>query len=64
MRRIDLSHVVAHGLVTYPGLPAPTLRDHLSQCANAICDRPNEAIVAAMHGMVVRVSANLDNRLL
>jgi len=28
---IDVSHVVAHGTVTYPGLPAPIISDHLSR---------------------------------
>ena len=30
MRLIELSHVVADGTVTYPGLPAPRVSDHLS----------------------------------
>jgi kynurenine formamidase len=30
MRLIDLSHTVSDGLVTYPGLPAPVITDHLS----------------------------------
>ena len=30
MRLLDLSHTVTHGLVTYPGLPAPSITDHLS----------------------------------
>jgi arylformamidase len=30
MRLVDLSHTVTHGLVTYPGLPAPVITDHLS----------------------------------
>jgi arylformamidase len=28
---IDLSHTVEHGLVTYPGLPAPVVSDYLSR---------------------------------
>ncbi len=28
---IDLSHAIEHGLVTYPGLPAPVISDHLSR---------------------------------
>lgn len=28
---IDLSHVVEHGLATYPGLPAPVICDYLSR---------------------------------
>lgn len=30
-RRIDLSHTVEDGMVTYPGLPGPTIRDFLSR---------------------------------
>jgi arylformamidase len=28
---IDLSHVIVDGLTTYPGLPGPTISDHLSR---------------------------------
>jgi arylformamidase len=28
---VELSHVIEDGLVTYPGLPAPVIRDHLSR---------------------------------
>jgi kynurenine formamidase len=34
MRLVDLSHAVHDGLVTYPGLPAPAIRDHLSRAAS------------------------------
>jgi arylformamidase len=30
MRLVDLTHVVENGMVTYPGLPAPQITDHLS----------------------------------
>jgi kynurenine formamidase len=30
-RVIDLSHVIREGLVTYPGLPAPTITSHLTR---------------------------------
>lgn len=30
-RLVDLSHVVADGTVTYPGLPAPVIDDHLAR---------------------------------
>ncbi|MDC0709118.1 cyclase family protein [Stigmatella sp. ncwal1] len=30
-RLIELSHVVHHGMVTYPGLPAPELTDHMTR---------------------------------
>jgi arylformamidase len=31
MSRIDLSHVITEGLVTYPGLPSPVIGTHLSR---------------------------------
>jgi len=31
---IDLSHVIADGTITYPGLPAPVITDHLSRVAS------------------------------
>ena len=34
MKYIDLSHVITSGMVTYPGLPAPTVTDHLSREAS------------------------------
>ena len=30
MRLIDLSHPIEHGMVTYKGLPAPVICDHLT----------------------------------
>lgn len=30
-RLVDLSHVVRHGMTTYPGLPGPRIEDHLSR---------------------------------
>ena len=33
-RLIELSHVIRHGTVTYPGLPAPEVSDHLSREAS------------------------------
>jgi len=34
VRLVDLSHTVAHGLVTYPGMPAPVIGEHLSREAS------------------------------
>lgn len=34
MRFVDLSHAVEHGVVTYRGLPAPIVCDHLSRVAS------------------------------
>lgn len=30
MRLVDLSHVVDHEMITYPGLPGPRIGEHLS----------------------------------
>lgn len=30
-RHVDLSHVITDAMVTYPGLPAPTITDHLTR---------------------------------
>ena len=34
VRLIDVSHVVEHGMVTYKGLPAPVISDHLTREAS------------------------------
>jgi kynurenine formamidase len=34
MKLIDLSHEIEHAMVTYPGLPAPVLSEHLSRPAS------------------------------
>jgi len=34
MKYVDLSHVITGGMVTYPGLPAPSISDHLSREAS------------------------------
>src|SRR2546430_447021 len=33
-RLVDLSHTIEHGMVTYPGLPAPVINDWLSRDAS------------------------------
>ncbi|NGN64839.1 cyclase family protein [Streptomyces sp. A7024] len=33
-RLVELSHVVREGMITYPGLPGPTISDHLSREAS------------------------------
>jgi arylformamidase len=30
-RLVDVSHTVEHGMITYKGLPAPVISDHLSR---------------------------------
>ena len=39
MRLVDLSHTVSDGLITYPGLPAPTISEHLTfEASHAVYD--------------------------
>ena len=33
---IDLSHTIEHGMLTYKGLPAPLICDHLSREASKV----------------------------
>ena len=33
MQHIDLSHVISDGMETYPGLPTPSISDHLTRAA-------------------------------
>lgn len=33
-RHVELSHVIRHGMVTYPGLPTPEISEHLSRQAS------------------------------
>lgn len=33
-KMVDLSHVVEHGMITYPGLPAPVITEHLTREAS------------------------------
>lgn len=35
MRLVDLSQVIEHGMITYPGLPGPEISEHLSFDASA-----------------------------
>lgn len=44
-RVVDLSHPIAEGMVTYPGLPAPTITPHLTRAAldlDTLVDLPAE----------------------
>lgn len=34
MKYVDLSHTITSGMITYPGLPAPEITDHLSHDAS------------------------------
>ena len=39
-RFVDLSHTIEDGMITYKGLPAPLICDHLSRAPRALSTRP------------------------
>jgi arylformamidase len=54
MTFLDLSHTIRDGLVTYPGLPAPRIQDHLSRLAS----RANYAAGTEFHIARIEMVAN------
>jgi kynurenine formamidase len=60
MRLIDLSHVIAHGTVTYPGLPAPVITDHLSRESSKARYAPGTTFQIARIDMVANTGTYLD----
>jgi len=59
-RLVDLSHAVAHGLVTYPGLPAPQISDHLSRAASRERYAPGYEFQIGRIDMVANTGTYLD----
>ncbi len=59
-RLVDLSHVVAHGLETYPGLPAPAISDHLSRVASRAHYAPGTEFQIGRIEMVANTGTYLD----
>src|SRR6185503_15402529 len=51
-RLVELSHVIRDGLVTYPGLPAPVIEDHLSREASRAVYAPGTEFHIARIDMV------------
>jgi kynurenine formamidase/predicted ester cyclase len=60
MRRVELSHVVHDGLVTYPGLPAPVIRDHLSRAESRARYAPGTEFQIARIEMVANTGTYVD----
>jgi kynurenine formamidase len=58
---LDLSHVVAHGLETYPGLPAPAVGDHLSREASRSHYAPGTEFQIGRIEMVANTGTYLDS---
>jgi arylformamidase len=62
-RFIDLSHVIAEGVVTYPGLPAPDITDHLSREDSRTHYAPGVEFLISRISMVGNTGTYLDTPL-
>lgn len=60
MSHIDLSHVITDGMVTYPGLPAPAVRDHLSRQAAEEIYGPGITFQIGMVNLCTNTGTYLD----
>ena len=60
-RLVDLSHTIHHGLVTYPGLPAPEISDHLSREASAAKYAPGVTFQIGRISLVANTGNYLDS---
>jgi len=60
MTLVDLSHAIHDGLVTYPGLPAPVIRDHLSRAESRSHYAPGTEFHIGRIEMVANTGTYLD----
>ena len=60
MSLVDLSHTIHDGLVTYPGLPAPVIRDHLSRVDSRRVYAPGTEFHIGRIEMVANTGTYLD----
>ena len=60
MTLVDLSHAIHDGLVTYPGLPAPVIGDHLSRAASRSHYAPGTEFHIGRIEMVANTGTYLD----
>jgi arylformamidase len=61
IRRIDLSHRIDDGMITYPGLPAPRITDHLSREASRASYAPGTEFQIGRIEMVANTGTYLDS---
>lgn len=57
---IDLSHSVGHGTITYPGLPAPNVSDHLTRDASRATYAPGTTFRISRIEMVANTGTYID----
>ncbi|ROS25367.1 kynurenine formamidase [Rathayibacter sp. PhB127] len=60
-RLVDLSHTVADGLVTYPGLPAPRIRPHLTREESRAAYAPGTEFALDVIEMIGNTGTYLDS---
>lgn len=59
-RIVDLSHVIEHGMITYPGLPGPEIGDHLTREASRGNYAPGTEFHIGRISMVANTGTYLD----
>jgi len=59
-RLIELSHVIAHGMTTYPGLPGPEIGEHLSREASEKAYAPGVRFHIGRISMVSNTGTYVD----
>lgn len=60
MRLVDLSHVIEHGMITYPGLPGPEIGEHLDFDASAAVYAAGTEFTIGRIAMVSNTGTYLD----
>ncbi|MEO7734471.1 MAG: cyclase family protein [Kofleriaceae bacterium] len=60
-RLVDVSHPIAHGMVTYPGLPGPELTDHLTRDAAEQAYGPGVRFHIGRISMIANTGTYLDS---
>jgi arylformamidase len=60
-RRVDLSHAIHDGLVTYPGLPAPEITEHLQREASVGKYAPGVTFQIGRISLVANTGTYLDS---
>jgi arylformamidase len=60
-RLIDVSHTVEHGMITYKGLPAPVITDHLTREASSEHYAPGTQFQIGRIEMVANTGTYLDS---
>jgi len=58
---IDLSHTIEHGMITYKGLPAPVISDHLTREASRALYAPGTEFHIGKIEMVANTGTYLDS---